>query len=241
MPKTRTRPFKFTGKRPSKKKTMIKKGGMELIPGLSRPRGLYGYPQNVITKLRYCDYGAFANTTSAAGYNYRANSVFDPDQTATGHQPLYFDNFAAVYNRYRVLGSIIRVKFTPQADKTGTNIAAQGGPWIVGINGTTDTTNYATVGPTRMEVNDATWELLGARSGGTDVVEVISTYSPDKTLGKPADDDVVSAAVSASPSQQWYWQLFVVDTTGNSTVDLEFVTAIEYTVEFFEPKNQAQN
>lgn len=121
----------------------------QMIPGL-QPDRVLAFPKNIITKLRYCSYGLFANTTSAAGYNFRANSVFDPDQTSAGHQPMYFDNYAAIWNRYRVLGSEIKVIWTPSADSSGTNIPSQGGPWIVGINGTTDSTNYATVGSTRM-------------------------------------------------------------------------------------------
>jgi len=38
-------------------------------------------------------------------YNFRANSVFDPNSTGTGHQPYGHDLWQQVYNHYRVVRS----------------------------------------------------------------------------------------------------------------------------------------
>jgi hypothetical protein len=40
---------------------------------------------------------------AAAVYQFRANSIFDPDLTGVGHQPLASDEWGAFYNKYRVL------------------------------------------------------------------------------------------------------------------------------------------
>jgi hypothetical protein len=39
---------------------------------------------------------------SVADYIFRANSLFDPDRTSGGHQPLGYDQLTPSYNRYRV-------------------------------------------------------------------------------------------------------------------------------------------
>jgi hypothetical protein len=43
---------------------------------------------------------------------FRVNGLYDPDQTGTGAQPVYFDQWMALYNRYRVLGMWIDAKFS---------------------------------------------------------------------------------------------------------------------------------
>lgn len=35
-------------------------------------------------------------------WSYRINSIFDPDYSATGHQPMYHDQYAQLYTQYRV-------------------------------------------------------------------------------------------------------------------------------------------
>jgi len=35
-------------------------------------------------------------------YEFRLNSIYDPDLTAAGHQPYMYDQFATLYGRYRV-------------------------------------------------------------------------------------------------------------------------------------------
>jgi hypothetical protein len=53
-------------------------------------------------------YADHLNLTGASGlltnHQFRLNSVFDPDYTASGHQPMSFDQWGAFYNHYVVLG-----------------------------------------------------------------------------------------------------------------------------------------
>ena len=88
----------------------------------------------VTTKLVYTDTILLSSTGSVAfnTHTFRANSVFDPDWTGAGHQPTRFDQLAALYQRYEVLKSKIRVQFTTgQLADTSTTVAL--GPWHVGV------------------------------------------------------------------------------------------------------------
>jgi hypothetical protein len=53
-------------------------------------------------------YADHLNMTGASGlltnHQFRLNSCFDPDFTATGHQPMSFDQWGLFYNHYVVLG-----------------------------------------------------------------------------------------------------------------------------------------
>lgn len=63
-------------------------------------------PVRKLVQFRYCD--DIILSTGAAGvmctdYQYRLNSLFDPNLTAAGHQPLGFDQMCpALYGRYKV-------------------------------------------------------------------------------------------------------------------------------------------
>lgn len=81
--------------------------------GRSRPKttlanrsNLSPVPARFVTKMKYAE----AVTVTGAGlqkYYWNLNSLFDPNQTGTGHQPYGFDQLCgptgvALYNRYRV-------------------------------------------------------------------------------------------------------------------------------------------
>lgn len=50
-------------------------------------------------------------------YSFRLNSVYDPNYTGTGHQPLFRDEMADKYTNYTVISAIIKVTFSPTANE----------------------------------------------------------------------------------------------------------------------------
>lgn len=206
-----------------------------MIPGLSRQ--IFGFPRSIITKLRYVETPqTYTSVAGAVQTNiWRANSLFDPDQTGVGHQPLYFDQYAALYTKYRVLGARIKVTASAFNDTTDTGLSSVGGPWVVGIGGSSVTTTFGSSIRNRMEQNNSEWKLLNARTGADGVVTVFNVYEPLKDLGIPAGDDTVSAAVTTSPSQPWYWHVWVGSLDTSYTTEIAVITEIDYTVEFFNP------
>lgn len=73
-----------------------------------------GLPGRLYTKLRYVAVGQL-NTPSVAGSfteNTWQSSVFDPDYTGVGHQPMYYDQFALMYYAYRVFGFRYKIEVT---------------------------------------------------------------------------------------------------------------------------------
>jgi len=62
-------------------------------------------------KLRYVDDISLTISAGAPAYHqFRANSIFDPDYSGTGHQPMRFDEMAKFYADYVVIGSKITIK-----------------------------------------------------------------------------------------------------------------------------------
>lgn len=50
-------------------------------------------------------------TTFGGAYRYKLNSLFDPNESGTGHQPLGRDQYAPFFQKYRVFASRMSVRF----------------------------------------------------------------------------------------------------------------------------------
>ena len=88
---------------------------------MRRSLPLNGFPDSRLTRHRYCDninlYQALPGTPEF--YLFGANNGYDPDHSGTGHQPMGWDEMAAVYGTYAVVGSKITVRCSPVAFFTG--------------------------------------------------------------------------------------------------------------------------
>ena len=77
---------------------------------------LVAFPKSVFpfqryATLKYCE--AYTDVNPGAGQSsaliMRANDVYDPNRTAVGHQPTGFDQYMAMYNKFCVEASKIKV------------------------------------------------------------------------------------------------------------------------------------
>lgn len=202
----------------------------QLIPGVDGHR-IFGFPNSIITKLRYCTIVDLSSGAGAvAGNTFAANGIFDPDITGGGHQPLYRDNFGTLYDQYVVIGSKIKVTF---AAGTGTL------PFIVGITGDDDSTVSGTL-ETLMEQNNSISTVCGAV--GAPPVVLTQTFEPLEMFGVDAKDDGSSATVvSANPTELWTYRIWSIPadltTAGHCYAKVE----IDYTVKFTELSTPVQN
>lgn len=67
----------------------------------------------VITPLVYCDTKTLAPGATAARHKFKINGINDPDYSGVGHQPMFHDNWATLYSKWRVVGFKYHVKFYP--------------------------------------------------------------------------------------------------------------------------------
>jgi len=89
---------------------------------------IYSQPLYTDTKLVYCDQASYDATTSTVAYNcYRANSVFDPDLTGAGHQPMGYDQQSALYHCWVV--PAVHLEFTITPGSTATQGVVYGAFW----------------------------------------------------------------------------------------------------------------
>lgn len=135
------------------------------------------FPNGLIAKHKYTDQLTLsANYTTGdipgtALQSIRTASLFDPDRTNTGHQPLFYDEMALVYNQYRVLGAKIRLRFVNLCEEPVIIVGGHlGAPLGVGWN------------PHHlMERKDIKSRILSPMSaGGKNQTTMTLFYSPSK-------------------------------------------------------------
>lgn len=163
------------------------------VPQLALGRNLcYGFPPKLLTKLRYCDTIPLTSTVGSLAKNiFYVNSTFDPDNTGTGHQPLYRDTFAAIYDQYAVVSAQIKVTFV--------NMLAI--PLMCGLAIDDDNSisaNYNVLA----EQNLSQMKLVPALTGSVSSTNMTFSWSCVKHLGiDPYASETYKTAIGANPTE----------------------------------------
>ena len=142
-----------------------------------RSLALSGFPQSKVVRLRYVEaIGINPVITGNGFYVFRANSIFDPNYTGVGHQPMGHDEWSQSYNHYAVLGSKIKVTFC-STDTTYTNAAA-----VCSVSRQADFTAIAISSGTRIQESGANYKILGTPNSSNGQVTLTSYFSAKKHL-----------------------------------------------------------
>lgn len=190
-----------------------------------------------MVKLRYVTSQSMdAPINSTAVHTFRANSLYDPDYTILGHQPMGFDQWAAFYNKYVVVSCKITCTFTH--NPTGTT---GGGQALVGIQlakrstmGTTDT-NFI------IEDGNTVYKSMSNKLYTDTPTTVSKTYSTKNFFNvKNVTDNWthLGATTISNPTDAAY--LHVWCGNAESSIDPFSLTAlcvVEYTAIFGEPNS----
>lgn len=193
-----------------------------------------GMPLTRRAYLRYCDQIELTSTTGLmSNHVFRANSVYDPDFTSTGHQPMGYDIWSSLYNHYVVKGA--RIRISPAMD------SGQAVPAMFGVYLTDDTTPPYTTWTGYAEAKKGTIRQYLGRQSFTK--SAVSKYSAKQFFNiKDVKDNVVriGAGVGANPTEQAHFIMWFqcMDT---STETFQFSVTIDYIVEFSEPKDFVQS
>jgi len=193
-----------------------------------------GFPKRVTVTHRYTDIVTLVSSSGAVGqYLWSCNGMYDPDVTSTGHQPLLFDQFAAIYDHYCVIGSKITLKCMP-AD------AEYSVPMTVLLMRNDDTSLISTSPIVNAEQIGASIKFLQMDAGK----ELVLTkgFSAAKTFGKSPDiQGKLIGSGTTMPAEQTYFQLLTQTTDQATTQSIIIYFSIEYIAVWSELKDIAQS
>lgn len=206
-----------------------------------RPRIPDAFPETFTTSLKYVEVVEIDCEALGAPkkYEFRANSIYDPNLTGTGHQPIGRDQFAALYDHYTVIGSKMKATFYPKGDYSQNVSMFLGGM-------TTDTTNTFTSVSEMLEQSNSKGNILTKLGTKASVVRNLK-YSPRKMFkigkGSIIGNDRITTQVGTNPTEDAIFQLFAVQPDGSSVdpIPIKVLVEIEYLVVFSERRPLAQS
>jgi len=225
------------------------KGGYQRFGSLRGPRmqasstsiarGM-GPTDRLYVKLHYSQFVTFGSVAGlTVGTIFRGNSIFDPDLSGTGTQPLFFDQYASLYRYYCVLGSSIKAHLT-----LGDISTVAKGTADFAIVPTSVSTSFS--GASADEVMQQQYvkhTVIALQQQGP--VPVLRHYaSTDKMFGNrngTADmsDANYGALVTQNPGSAWFWHVVMWPHDRAATVTNYIQVDITYYVVFTAPQRVA--
>jgi hypothetical protein len=189
------------------------------------------FPASVTKRLRYSTTFSLTSTSGAITSTqvFRANDLFDPDFTGTGHQPMGFDQLMVWYNHFCVRSARIQLVFKNNISNAPT----------VCLRVDADSTPLTVI--------DRIVELGGCV---TENLEIKGSYGANKKLSLSIDiaklqgispsamtaDANLRGTAASSPAEVSYFHITMWDTSG-TTGGVEVDVILEQTATFFEPRD----
>jgi hypothetical protein len=200
---------KMNGSR--RKRTRTQESSSVGVPRLAMGTNLvFGFPDKMLTKLRYVDtYLLSISSGSIAKQVMYVNSVFDPDNSGTGHQPLYRDTYAGIYDQYAVVSAKCKVKFM--------NLSS-GDSLICGMV-IDDDASTSTTANTLCEQNHGQHTILPPISGSLSSHTFTFDWDCKKILGiDPFASETYKTPVASNPTEISSLLLWVTNTNATSFI-----------------------
>ncbi len=192
-------------------------------------------------QMRYCDRIALTSSNTAAHqsgsqYEFRLNSIYDPNLTSTGHQPYMHDQLAALYGRYRVDKVDVQIDVIPSPSTSHCVTAMIQGP-SGGLN----------IGGTGLDLLIENTRTKNAYALATAVEPPTMRFSVDiaEYLGigheaYQADLSLWGAAMGANPTRTCYLNLCTSTFAGTSET-IQAVVTLVYHVKLWDPVTFGQS
>lgn len=167
----------------------------------------WGFPTRLAMRHKYAELTTLTSTAgSLATHVFSANGMYDPNITSTGHQPMYFDELAAIYDHYTVVSSFIKVTIS-----TGSSSNAPAQLVLALDDDATGTgnVNFAAEG------NRSVCKTIG-QSANAPVI-LTSSWSAKQFGPNPLDNDNLQGSSAANPTEVSNWIIYLNSLNGQNT------------------------
>jgi len=214
---------------PPKKNTKIKKKApvrakRVLARKTTVPRTMVdigkGFPKKMQMTHKYTENVILTSASGVlATYKFSCNNMYDPNFSGTGHQPLYFDQMAALYDHFVVIGSKIKFTLVPGGATTA--------PCAFGINVNDDTTVVPSEFTSLSEQTQSNIKYFAPNN--TKPLALTKTWSAKKFFGGSIlANTELQGSPASGPTEQSYFALYIQSLDGATTAACYAVVEITY-------------
>jgi len=224
MPYT-SRYHKARPKRFAKKSRFHKRKSLRNTKTTTVVKSAGPFAPKTICRLKYTD--TLRASNSAFDQTYRLNSLFDPDYTHGGHQPMGRDQYALLYNKYRVFACHYRIKAM-------TNDA---GTILIGVIANNTLTAFEDT--TFKEQKGCSVKMIQQGCPATFTGRVYLPKINGVTRETYASDDRFAAEQDANPAESFGLHICCFDASDfvPATAAVWYQVTLIYHVEQFDPNN----
>jgi len=175
---------------------------------------------------KYVDtYALISSTGSTPKQVNSCNSIYDPDITGVGHQPLYRDTFAAIYDQYAVVSCKIKATFNNLCATSSFHVGA------VMDDDSTSSTSVTTL----MEQNLGKNLLLPPLSGSLSSRTITLNFDCKKHLGiDPYTSQTYKTSQGSNATEGFDVIFWAAPADGATSGTVQLNVEMEYLVLFTE-------
>lgn len=189
-------------------------------------------PDESFMKFSYTDNIQVVSSTGVPQITYYAgNSLFDPDITGVGHQPLGYDQWSAFYSKYCVYGSKISVTVL---NASGTTAGTQNVECVLLPISSNVSTSVISAMTDIEEMYEYPYCSMRAGNivGGAPNLRLKGYMSTAKIDGVPKlkipIDNAYSALIAANPANLWRWVIGLQSSDESDTVTTRLLIKVTY-------------
>lgn len=187
-------------------------------------------PRFVPTRMRYCDEFLISHVGGLVNDQiFRMNSVFDPDRTNVGHQPLGFDQLTPLYDHYRVNSFSWHVNASSSSAGYNISCAPVNGAQVITVLGA-----LGEYGPaiTKAQGNGSPSAIFNGNA-------LLSTFQGRSQMSYHSDD-LTAATVATNPNEVLDFHI-VTHNPNAGTIIINYVVTLDYEVIFFDMSTPGQS
>lgn len=212
---------------------MSRSSGTGMYRAVSVPGG-FAFPLQLKNTLKYVENVSVAITAGVGGFYLTANGLYTISVGGSAHKPLFFNQLAALYNKYHVVSSVVKLYFI-------TNPVASTETYTMCVT-LDDTGSLVSTNGVQERALSSTAVLNGPNNVQRPGAPLVASYSAQKMYGATTlSNTSLQGTSTTNPSDPVYYFVSVLNPVNATTATTYIRAEIMYNVIWSDLKDVDQS